>query len=222
MKKLLFTISFISFCNACKQNTETIQPEKELSIAKKIANAHGFENWKQVSEIQFTFNVDEDSTHFERSWIWKPKTNQVTAITKNDTINYNRNKIDSTLTKTDGGFINDKYWLLVPFQLIWDEGATLSAPIKETAPIIKSELSKITITYPNEGGYTPGDAYDIFFGDDFLIKEWVFRKDNQKEPSMMTTFENYQDFNGIKIAKDHRKFEGDWNLNFSKIKIIKE
>jgi hypothetical protein len=219
MKKFLVIVSLVSLCFSCKQKTKTIQLEKEISIAEKIANAHGIENWKNVTEIQFTFNVDKDSTHFDRSWIWQTKTNQVTSISKNDTINYNRSKIDSTLTKTDSGFINDKYWLLVPFQLIWDDGATLSETIKEAAPISKVELNKITITYPNKGGYTPGDAYDIYFGDDYLIKEWVFRKVNQKEPSMITTFENYQDYSGIKIAKDHKKAEGNWNLNFTNINI---
>lgn len=204
---------------SCKQKSETKQPEKEISIAEKIANAHGFENWKQVSEIQFTFNVDEDSSHFERSWIWKPKANEVIALSKKDTINYNRSVIDSTLTKTDSGFINDKYWLLVPFQLVWDESITISEGIKEEAPISKTQLNRITITYPNEGGYTPGDAYDIYYDDDFLIKQWIFRKANQKEPSVITTFENYQDFNGIKIALDHKKAKGNWNLNFTNVKI---
>ena len=219
MKNFIY-IAFIGLIFiSCKQKSETKQQEKEFSITEKIANAHGFENWKNVSEIQFTFNVDKDSTHFERSWVWKPKTNQVTSISQNDTINYNRSKIDSIYTKTDSGFINDKYWLLVPFQLIWDNDATISEPFKETAPISKSELNKITVTYPNEGGYTPGDAYDIYFGDDFIIKEWIFRKANQKEPSMITTFENYQDLNGIKIALDHKMEEGNWNLNFTHVKI---
>ena len=219
MKNFIY-IAFIGLIFiSCKQKSETKQPEKEISIAEKIANAHGFENWKQVSEIQFTFNVDEDSSHFERSWIWKPKANEVIALSKKDTINYNRSVIDSTLTKTDSGFINDKYWLLVPFQLVWDESITISEGIKEEAPISKTQLNRITITYPNEGGYTPGDAYDIYYDDDFLIKQWIFRKANQKEPSVITTFENYQDFNGIKIALDHKKAKGNWNLNFTNVKI---
>ena len=219
MKNFIY-IAFIGLLFiSCKQKPETKQPEKEISIAEKIANAHGFENWKQVSEIQFTFNVDEDSSHFERSWIWKPKANEVIALSKKDTINYNRSVIDSILTKTDSGFINDKYWLLVPFQLVWDESITISEGIKEEAPISKTQLNRITITYPNEGGYTPGDAYDIYYDDDFLIKQWIFRKANQKEPSVITTFENYQDFNGIKIALDHKKAKGNWNLNFTNVKI---
>ena len=36
---------------------------------------------------------------------------------------------------------------------------------------------------------------------------------------MITTFENYQDYNGIKIAKDHKQNDSNWNLNFSNISI---
>ena len=219
MKKFLLITLIMSLSFSCKQKQEKVLEVKPLTIAEKIANAHGFENWKNVVSINFTFNVDRDSSHFERTWTWKPKTNDVIAISKNDTIRYNRIKIDSTLIKTDSGFINDKYWLLVPFQLIWDKGLTIAEPTKEIAPISKTEMNKIILTYSNEGGYTPGDAYDIYYGNDFLIKEWIFREGNSNEPSMITTFENYQDFNGIKIALNHKKADANWNLNFTNIKI---
>ena len=220
MKKLVYTTFIALIFIGCKQKAETVIVESELSIAQKIANAHGFENWKKISEIQFTFNVDKDSTsHFERTWTWQPKTNHVTLISNNDTLSYNRTKIDSVLTKTDSGFINDKYWLLVPFQLVWDNGTTISESLIEEAPISKTPLNKITLTYSSEGGYTPGDAYDIYFDNDFLIKEWVYRNKNSENPTMITTFENYQEFNGIKIALDHKKAEGNWNLNFTNVNV---
>jgi hypothetical protein len=223
MKKLLY-ITFIALIFiGCKQKIESVIAEPELSIAQKIANAHGFENWKKISKIQFTFNVDKDSTsHFERTWAWQPKTNHVTFISNQDTLSYNRTRIDSVLIKTDSGFINDKYWLLVPFQLVWDNRTTISESQIEVAPISKTSLNKITLTYSNEGGYTPGDAYDIYFGDDFLIKEWIYRNNNSETPTMVTTFENYQDFNGIKIALDHKKAEGNWNLNFTNVNVTLE
>lgn len=220
MKKLVYTVLSLVLLSSCKQTPKTEVIRQDLSISEKIANAHGFENWKNVSEIQFTFNVDKDSTHFDRTWYWKPKTNKVTAINKKDTISYSRIEVDSTLTRTDGGFINDKYWLLVPFQLVWDKGTTISEPIVEEDPISKLQRNKITLTYSNKGGYTPGDAYDIYYDDDFLIRSWVFRKGNQAEPSMITTFENYQTFNGIKLALEHKKSGQNWNLNFTNVKVI--
>lgn len=212
---------------SCKTDTkeQTVPSEsdsedkKELSIAQKIAHTHGYEQWKNITEIQFTFNVDRGDNHFERSWTWNPKTDDVQMISEQDTMKFNRTTVDSLSINADKGFINDKYWLLVPFQLVWDEGTTISKPVKVLAPISKTEMNKITLTYGNDGGYTPGDAYDIFYDKDYMIREWVFREGNSEEPSMTTTFENYADFNGIKIAKDHKMADGNFNLYFSNIKV---
>ncbi len=219
MKKYIYVLILAFVIVSCKENKKSVNTPTPLSVAEKIANANGFKYWKDVSEIDFTFNVDRDSSHFERAWRWKPKTSDVTLISGKDTISYNRKKIDSLSLSADKAFINDKFWLLAPFQLVWDKGTTISEPSLEEAPISKQKLNKITLTYTNDGGYTPGDAYDFYYGDDYLVKEWIYRKGNSKEPSMITSWENYEDFNGLKIAKEHKKPEGNWKLYFSNIKV---
>lgn len=221
MKNALITFVVIAFVFSCKQKEETKTIEKELSPAEKIAHANGFENWKNISELQFTFNVDKDSTHFERSWTWHPKTDDVIMISDKDTVAYNHQAVDSLSQNADKAFINDKYWLLAPFQMLWDTSASISEPSVETSPISKGQLNKVTLTYPDQGGYTPGDAYDFYYGDDFMIKEWIYRKGNSKEPTMMTTWEDYEDFNGIKIAKTHKRPNENWTLYFTNIKVVK-
>lgn len=213
MKKLIYFTFIMCVFVGCKQKTEEKTLEPELSTAEKIANAHGFENWKNVSEISFTF-------FGKRSWTWQPKTNDIKLITETDTIIYNRKNMDSTALKYDRGFINDKFWLLIPFQLVWDKGTTISESIEAEAPISKNVMNKITLTYSSEGGYTPGDAYDIFFNNNYIIREWAFRKGNKPEAGLINTFENYQDYNGIKMASDHKKGEGNWNLTLTNIDII--
>ncbi len=212
----------MSSCKSDKKDEQVVpETKKNLTTSEKIANANGFENWKNVSQIEFTFNVNRDTTHFERSWTWKPKSGDVRMISGKDTISYNRNSVDSLSINADKGFINDKYWMLAPFQLVWDTSASISEPVKENAPISKTPLNKITISYTNEGGYTPGDAYDIYYNDNFIVQEWIYRQANAKEPSMMTTWEDYEDFNGIKIAKTHKKPEANWKLYFTNIKVTK-
>jgi len=224
MKKIAALFIFILLFSSCKSDKKEIlhpvSDASQLSPAEKIANAYGFSNWEKISQIAFTFNVDRDSSHFERSWEWHPKTNNVMLISGNDTISYNRKDMDSLSINADKGFINDKYWLLAPFQLLWDQTAAISEVVKVEAPISKNTMNKITLTYASEGGYTPGDAYDFYFGEDFLIKEWVYRKGNSDEPSLITTWENNQDFNGIKLALEHIKLDGQLKIYFSNIKII--
>lgn len=225
MKSLYLSIICLLLVSSCKSDkeekiTEDIQVKQELTVAEKIANAHGFENWKNVSKVQFTFQVDKDSVKGNgRAWIWFPKENRVLLKDNDKSYDYIRNEVDSTTIVADKSFINDKFWLLIPFQLVWDTSAEISTPKKAEAPISKKELHMITLTYSDEGGYTPGDAYDIFYDDDFIIKEWVFRKGNSDEPSLTTTFENIKDYNGIKIATDHKQEGGHWNLNFTDVSI---
>lgn len=202
---------------------EEATKKKIPTTAEAIANANGFAQWNKVKEIKFTFNVNRDSSHYERSWNWKPKKNEITLTTKENTITYNRTNIDSTSLKADQGFINDKYWLLAPFNLVWDQDSFTSKHfVKAIAPISSKEMQKLTIVYKNEGGYTPGDAYDFYFEGDFKIKEWAFREKNKKESSLITSWEDYKDFNGIKIAKTHNRSEGNWKLHFTNIEVITE
>lgn len=222
MKLKLAAVAIAFLAMSCKSDTtETTSNDiKELSIAEKIANAHGFEQWNNVSEIKFTFKVDRDTIKGNgRAWTWQPKANKVSLNTGTRTINYNQNAIDSTNQGADRAFINDKFWLLIPFQLVWDQTATISEPIKAEAPLSKTQMDMITITYAQEGGYTPGDAYDIYYGEDYLIKEWAFRRGNGEKIDIANTFENYQDFNGIKIAIDHKRDGGKWNLNFGDVSV---
>lgn len=212
MKKLIYTTLIVLVFIACKKQKGNTIENRTLTVAEKIAHAHGFENWNNISEIQFTFGKN-------RNWTWKPSSNDVTLMTAKDTISYNRAAVDSLSLKADRAFINDKFWLLIPFQLVWDAGTTISKPEMAEAPISKTKMNKITLTYSNKGGYTPGDAYDIFYSDDYIIREWAFRKGNKPEAGLINTFENYQDFNGIKIALDHKKAEGDWNLKLSNIQV---
>ncbi len=199
---------------------EPLQDSKIPQIAQKIAKSNGFDNWDKISEIAFTFNVDRKGNHFERSWVWNPKTKDILMISdKNDTVSYNRTKMDSLAIKTDAAFINDKYWLLAPFQLLWDENLEYTTQETAVAPISKDTLGKLTIVYPNEGGYTPGDAYDFFYDKNHLIKEWNYRKGNTAEPSLSTTWEDYKNFNGIEIARMRRDSTGDFKLYFTDISI---
>ena len=108
MKKLLLlsiiALSVLIGCKSDKKQEEIeSQPDTKLTILEKIANAHGYENWKSVSSIKFTFNVDRDSSHFERTWLWQTGSNDVTMMTSQDTTMYNRKSIDSAMTSIDGG-----------------------------------------------------------------------------------------------------------------------
>ncbi|MFT6994384.1 MAG: hypothetical protein ACJA1P_001117 [Maribacter sp.] len=226
MKKILISgLVTLTLLFSCKEQQKPAVEKVDtlttkLTIPEQIAAANGFANWKKVDKINFTFNVDRDSSHFERSWSWVTKSNNVVFTTREDTISYNRKTIDTVLTKTDAGFINDKFWLLAPYQLVWDKDSyTYTHQTLEMAPISQKEMQKLTIVYANEGGYTPGDAYDFYFENNLEIKEWAFRKGNQEEPNMVTSWEDYQNFNGLNIAMMHKRPDGHFKLYFTGVTV---
>ncbi|MCC4214282.1 hypothetical protein [Leeuwenhoekiella parthenopeia] len=234
MKKLLLSLAGLATCIACKNEPKTEEPFEMVEVAEEvrtpeqevayaIADASGLANWDKVSEVAFTFNVDRDDSHFARSWKWNPKTQDITMMTAQDTLTYNRATVDSTSMDADKGFINDAYWLLAPMHLVWDkENTTLTVQDTATAPMSKEKLSKITLTYTDQGGYTPGDAYDFFYDDKNMVKEWIYRRGNVSEFSMVTTWNDYQNYNGIQIASDHKAPEDAVHLYFTDIAVKTE
>ena len=230
--KVLSFLSILCILASCKQENQTpasvtaetaqkMTPAQELHPeVAAIAAAHGMDRWDAVEQIAFTFNVDRAGKNVaKRSWIWQPKTNEVTMTTATDTVSYNRNKLDSLSTKADQGFINDKYWLLAPYQIAWDEGTTITTETMATAPLSQKSMKKLTLTYGNDGGYTPGDAYDFYYATAGTIEEWVFRKANAPEPTMITTFEGYKDLEGLLFATDHKDKDGSFRLYFTDVTV---
>ncbi len=217
MKKILILLVVAIVIIAC--NDANTPEEIEKSEAVLIAEASGFHNWDNVNEIKFTFNVDRTDRHFDRTWTWEPKTGKVIMESAKDTVVFNHKSVDSTSFGADTAFVNDKYWLLAPFNLIWDDTAEITTSEKVLAPMSKDSLRMLTIAYPAEGGYTPGDAYDYYYDDNYDIKEWVFRHKNGEEPSMITSWEGALDVNGIRIYTTHNNMNRDVKIYFTNVSI---
>ena len=152
----IIALSFLYSNNVCAQNDAKV-------IAQKVANAYGFQHFKKATSLSYTFNVKRDTFPASyRSWKWNLKENIVTMTTAKETVTYQRDTIQSAAMKNiDGKFINDEYWLIFPYHLVWDEGTTITTKSSVEAPISKKETTMLTIQYNNKDGYTPGDAYDL-------------------------------------------------------------
>ncbi|MCB0457308.1 MAG: hypothetical protein R2776_02545 [Flavobacteriaceae bacterium] len=212
MNKILFFITLISIAS-CQE------PAKKTPTQEAIAKAYGIDHWDKVNTLNFTFNVDRDTSHFERTFIWEPKTKNVTYMSVTDTVSFHQDSIKRVSLIADKTFINDKYWLLAPFQLLWDKNVTFTEKESVAAPISKETLNVLTITYPSEGGYTPGDAYDFYYGSDFLIKEWVFREKNSPSPSLVYTWEDTQEIAGINFCTMHKDSTGTKKIYFTNLSV---
>ncbi len=214
MKHCLILFCFFSLlcCN---------QPTSKNKNDNRIAIANGLENFKKVKMIEFTFNAQKDTGAAKsRHWQWFPQSNDIVFITDSATTKFKRNDTTTQeLIKLNGKFTNDEYWLLFPYHLSWDKGFEMQDSSMVAAPISGKNMQKVTVKYNKVDGYTPGDMYDVYLDENKRIQEWVYHQGGSAEPSMITTWENYKDFNGLQIAQDHKSKDGKFHLWFTGIQV---
>ncbi|MEM1107748.1 MAG: hypothetical protein AAGH99_03565 [Planctomycetota bacterium] len=192
-----------------------------VSPAAAIAERYGLSNWNQIASIEFTFNVKRpNGDKTARGWAWDVQNQQVTRTLNGQsrTITLGQGTpTDEADRQVDRQFINDSYWLLFPFQLVWSDPAVTdkgSAPL----PIGDGQAKKVVTQWPDVGGYTPGDAYDLYLGDDRLVQQWVFRKGGKTDGGFATTWEDHRQLGPIVVSLDHYSGNRAFRLFFTDVK----
>ncbi len=217
MKRITLFISLSAFLGL---GLFSCQHPASLTLNEKIADAYGLSNFKKIKSIAYTFNIKKDTFTFSRSWKWFPQTHEVYFISHGDTLHYMRDTISSgTIKNIDEKFINDKYWMLFPFQLVWDKGCTMTTKYGQHAPIGGDTTTCLTVAYKDSAGYTPHDSYDLYLDSLYMIREWAYHKGSVDTPSLVTTWGDVQDFDGIRIATTHFSRDSSFKLWFSGIKV---
>ena len=184
-------------------------------IADQIAQTYGFGSWSQVDAVRFTFALDGGpKLRFHRSWIWEPKLDQITydgpdKDGKPIKVTYKRSELakqsDFVKTQVDPGFFNDSYWLLFPFHMIWDTGATITDAGKKKMPSGKGSARNVVVQYPSDGGFTPGDTWSLFVGPDNRIQELAFKHGGAAKPGVVVaTWEKYKKAGPFLFSTFHR------------------
>lgn len=152
------------------------------SPESQLADAHGLAAWESVESIEFTFYVDKEPP-VNRAWRWD--LNEKTATRTIDGASHTL-QLDTLDGEKDAEihqqFINDTFWLLFPFSIVWSspevtEHGSVEIIIEDSTV----ETQQLTVTWPSDEGYTPGDAYDLYLADDNTILGWTFRRANAPE-----------------------------------------
>jgi hypothetical protein len=164
------------------------------AIAEQIAKTYGIDSWGQVEALRYTFHIDAGpKLKLARSWIWEPKTGQVTyegpdKAGKPIKVTYSRAQLatqpDAVKNEIEPAFFNDQYNLLFQFHLIWDAGATVEDAGMAKLPLGKGKARKVVTKYPSAGGFTPGDTWELYVEPSGRIKELFFRHGGSAKPSV--------------------------------------
>lgn len=105
------------------------------------------------------------------------------------------------LTRGKGIWINDAYWLFMPFKLK-DSGVTLTYVGEDTTQTgIASH--KLQLTFENVGN-TPQNKYHVWVDkSDDLVKQWAFYTDNtNEEPRFINPWIGYEKYGSLLLSGD--------------------
>ena len=214
------TASLLLACSTTGRST------RAADIRSDIAGSYGIASFGQVDEIRFTFNVKVGEKQVKRSWIWWPKSDRVEYWPGGDqtkAVRYSRSDLSGSssdeLKKVDAAFINDQYWLLFPFHLVWDRQTTVADVGRQPMPIGGQTARSVVVTYPPSGGYTPGDVYELFIGPDNRLIQWIYRKGGSIEPTRVATWQDYRKAGPLTLALDHRGPNADFRVRFSDVAV---
>ncbi len=193
--------------------------ENAIAIADSVMIAMGGRNaWDNTKILQWNFfNSRKHTWNKATGWakVESLRTDlQILVNVQSDSLYGQVKKDGELLSHPDSlkkylqhgksAWINDAYWLFMPFKLK-DSGVTLTYEGSDTTQ--NGELSdKLKLTF-KEVGDTPDNAYDVWVSKkDKLIKQWAYyAKNDQDSSNFVTPWDNYQSYNGILLADNRGK-----------------
>ncbi len=236
---LLFILSFAIIISACqKPNQETKEiignPPSEgfnfdgsdpaaIELADSIMNAMGGRaNWDATRFISWNFG--------RRDLIWDKATGRVRIESSRDSTIYlvNVNTMEgrvqikgielleadslaNMLDRAKSIWINDSYWLVMPFKLK-DSGVTLKYFGEEENQ--KGVLCNVLELTFNGVGVTPENKYQVYVDiHNNLINEWrYFQNAELDSASAIWPFDNYKKYGNILLSADRSDDRGPKNV----------
>jgi len=195
----------------------TARAQDRPPIFQQMFKAYGFESFGQVEKIRYTFKLEAPGLNLSRSWEWEPKTDLISYEGKGSDgepvkVTYTRSQLasqsDVVKNEIDPAFSNDNYWLLLVLHFSWDGSATVADEGTQKLPLGSGTAKRVVVKYPSEGGYAPGDTWELYVGADNRIEEFVYHgggPGTQKRPKLLIAmWADYKKAGPLLISTDHR------------------
>jgi hypothetical protein len=209
ISKLILVLLLIIFNN----NPLLAQPDakKANAIVKDMLDAMGgMKNYNNIHFIQWEFvnrklYWDKWTGDFR---VENPEANQTILVNintlkgkvfENGVLVEDAKKSNELLIKAKNWWINDSYWLVMPWKL-QDPGVTLSY-LKQEKLANGKPADILQLTF-NSVGVTPENKYWVYIDkEDQLIKQWAYYKSyNDAEPKFLKPWNNYQKVGDILLS----------------------
>jgi hypothetical protein len=220
IRLLAFTVSALVLAACSGEQKSQIPP-----LAEQMAKTYGLDSFGQVEGIRYTWNAEvpghekpfdggPGTIAISRIWEWDPKTDTVSFEGKTKEgkplkVSYQRSQLssqsDDVKTQVDPVFFNDQYWLLFPLHAAWDKSAKVTDEGMQKLTLGEASAEKIVVKYPSEGGYLPGDTWELYVDADHRVQELTFRRGGPTKPSVViVTWTDYKKAGPLNISTEHR------------------
>ncbi|RLD18137.1 MAG: hypothetical protein DRI69_10835 [Bacteroidetes bacterium] len=190
---------------------------KAIEIAEEVMEAMGGEkNWAKTRYLQWNF-------FGRRLWYWDKKTGDVRCeiegqgvriamnindksgnVYAHDMIQTHPDSLDKFLNMGYRMWINDSYWLVMPFKLR-DPGTTIKyMGLQPNAEGTNCAILELTFT---DVGVTPDNKYLIYVDpESHRVVQWdYFKEYSDSEPAMSTPWTGYQKYDKILLSDGRGK-----------------
>jgi hypothetical protein len=98
--------------------------------------------------------------------------------------------------------------LLFLLHVSWDGGAKVTDEGMHKLALGSGSAQRVVVKYPSEGGYAPGDTWELYVGADHRIEEFIYHGGGpgiQTRPSVLiATWADYKRAGPLLISTDHR------------------
>jgi hypothetical protein len=176
------------------------------NLGEQVAKAQGLDGFGQIDAIRFTFNAQVMGHDISRSWVWWPKTGQISYEGKDKDgkpvkATYVESKLDAAPAtvkdQIEPAFGNDKYNMIFPIQAYWDGAPFLDKGVQKL-PIGDGTAREVEVSY------APGDIWDLYLGPDNQVVAFDFhRGDSGLKPShAVASWGAYKKAGPLHIATD--------------------
>ena len=160
--------------------------------------ASGQPTWRTVDHVQFTWSHVPSSR--ARTYDWNVPAGMVEVTmepgAQSLTVPVFGTDLDGEQLDAHQAFVNDSYWLLFEFKAITD--TVTRAEVSASGPFDTASAA-YEVRYPVGGGYTPGDRYVVYVGEEGAPVGWSYFPGGSDEPRLSTTRAGWTESSGIRV-----------------------
>lgn len=186
-----------------------------LALPPPLVAPLGTDRLAEIGELRFTVVHAEDGATETHGWVWEPPTGRVTRIGADDSLSFALGRPQNDAERAaDQQFLRDTFWLAPQLHVGWAAG---HAALVDHGPatFAGQPVRRIELRYsPTAGGYTPGDAHDLYTDAEGRIVGWSYRPAGGAVPTVTVAFEDWVAVGPLALATVRRTADGAVPVSF--------